>query len=401
MPKKNKLIIATAGAGKTTFLVREALNISNGNVLITTFTNANEAEIRSKLINENNCGAFIPSNITIEPWFTFLLKHGVRPYQGSYDVKLFDKNICGLDFQMGKSGCKNPLSKGKTKYYWGENENFERFYFTLTYRIYSDKLSKFVIECNNKSNGNVIDRLSRIYSHIFIDEVQDLAGYDLELLKLLFKSSINIILVGDPRQVTYLTHHEPKYKPYKNGRIKEFVAEKCKSLKCDIDETTLKYSHRNNKEICDFSSKLFPKLPISEPCDCFECRKYTTVHRGVFIIRENQVTDYKIKFSGLTTLRYNESVSPEWNFGKSKGLTFERVLIYVSKTIIQYLKDGMLTKVVKGKEINAFDIAKFYVAVTRARHSVAIVYNYVESETFIEGVQKWVDEIEINEIYEF
>lgn len=30
----------------------------------------------------------------------------------------------------------------------------------------------------------IINRLSRIYSHIFIDEVQDLAGYDLELIKL-------------------------------------------------------------------------------------------------------------------------------------------------------------------------------------------------------------------------
>lgn len=51
----NKLIIAAAGAGKTTFLVDEALKIKDGNVLITTYTQANEEEIRKKIIEKNKC----------------------------------------------------------------------------------------------------------------------------------------------------------------------------------------------------------------------------------------------------------------------------------------------------------------------------------------------------------
>ena len=47
-----------------------------------------------------------------------------------------------------------------------------------------------------------MDRISRIFSHILVDEVQDLAGYDLELLKLFLKSCSSVLLVGDPRQVT-------------------------------------------------------------------------------------------------------------------------------------------------------------------------------------------------------
>ncbi len=93
-----------------------------------------------------------------------------------------------------------------------KEENIQKHYFTDTFKIYSDKLSKFVFRCNQKSDGAVIDRLSRIYSHIFVDEVQDLAGYDLELLKLLFGSVSNILMVGDPRQVIYLTHNESKFK---------------------------------------------------------------------------------------------------------------------------------------------------------------------------------------------
>ena len=38
-----------------------------------------------------------------------------------------------------------------------------------------------------------------------------MAGYDLEIIKLLFGLETNILLVGDPRQVTYHTHDEAKY----------------------------------------------------------------------------------------------------------------------------------------------------------------------------------------------
>lgn len=73
----SSLIVAAAGAGKTTFLVKQALEISE-NVLITTYTDANEQSIRDKFYEINGC---IPSNVTIIPWFSLLLKHGIRPYQ--------------------------------------------------------------------------------------------------------------------------------------------------------------------------------------------------------------------------------------------------------------------------------------------------------------------------------
>lgn len=81
---KNKVIIASAGSGKTTRLVSDAIQLKDRKILITTYTQANEAEIRKKIIEKNKC---IPTNITIQTWFSFLLKHGVRPYQG----KLLEK----------------------------------------------------------------------------------------------------------------------------------------------------------------------------------------------------------------------------------------------------------------------------------------------------------------------
>jgi DNA helicase II / ATP-dependent DNA helicase PcrA len=109
--ENNKLIIAAAGSGKTTLLVDEALKQKQGRVLITTYTQANEAEIRKKFIEKNRC---IPENVVIQTWFSFLLKHGARPFQGT----LFEKKINGLILVNSQSGLKafrNPCQDCKQK----------------------------------------------------------------------------------------------------------------------------------------------------------------------------------------------------------------------------------------------------------------------------------------------
>ena len=54
------------------------------------------------------------------------------------------------------------------------------------------------------------------------------------------------------------------------------------------------------------------------------------------------------------------------NFGESKGSTYDRVLIYPTKPILDW--------VLNNKQFNSFESkCKFYVAVTRAKYSVAII----------------------------
>ncbi len=376
---KNRLIIAAAGSGKTTFLVSEALKCKEP-VLITTYTLANESEIKKKIIELNK---YIPSNITVQTFFSFLLQHGVRPYQGT----LYKSRINGMLLTNQQSGIKYKNSKGFNVLY-AEEDAFDKHYFTNSGKIYSDKISKFIIRSNDRSGGSIIDRLSRIYPNIFFDEVQDLAGYDLEIIKLLFASKSRILLVGDPRQVTYLTHHDKKHSGYKDGKIEDFILKECKKLNCFIDKETLSVSHRNNAEICFIASNLYNQYPASNPCDCPQCRSVTTDHEGVFIIQAGDLPEYIEKYRP-TVLRYSGSDDKEWNFGASKGLGFERVLIYPTKAIFNYLRDGKLKKTVGGKEKEAFDIAKFYVAVTRARRSAAIVAEFEEEEKFIPGLKKY------------
>ena len=73
----NKLFLAAAGCGKTTYIINEALKLKNQNILITTYTDNNEISIKKKILEINGT---IPKNIKIQTWFSFLINHGVKPY---------------------------------------------------------------------------------------------------------------------------------------------------------------------------------------------------------------------------------------------------------------------------------------------------------------------------------
>jgi superfamily I DNA/RNA helicase len=363
----NKLIIAAAGSGKTTFLVNKALEQKEGKVLITTYTQANEAEIRKKIIEINKC---IPENVTVQTWFSFLLQHGVKPFQGN----LFEKKIKGLILVNSQSGLK-AYTKSKQPIYFGEEKEFEKYYFSNGLKIYSDKLSKFVFRCNEKSDGSVIDRLARIYNHIYIDEVQDLAGYDLELLKLLFKCSSDILLVGDPRQGTYSTNSSSKNKKFKKSEIIHFFEDA--SMDIETDQTSLMTNYRCNPQICDLSNKLFADFQSTTSGN-----NTITEHDGVYFIKEEDIETYlqehkpvQLRDSKKKEVNQNHRVM---NFGEAKGLSFDRVLIYPTKPFIDWLKSN-------NAELAPTSRSKFYVALTRARHSVGILYDYNE-KTNVDGI---------------
>jgi DNA helicase II / ATP-dependent DNA helicase PcrA len=371
---KNRLLIAAVGSGKTTFLANEALKIEDKKVLITTYTEANESEIRAKIIKEKGC---IPRNITIQTWFSFLLKHGVRPYQSCMNDELQESKI-GFHLTSEQSGFRYHNRQGQPVY-WGE-QDFFRYYFTRNLRIYSDKTSKFIIEANKKMKGEVINRLSRIYPYIFIDEIQDLAGWDLEIVKILLNTPSILLMVGDPRQVTYLTNHPKKYKKYKDGNIKGFLENECKKDICDIDEKTLQNSHRNSELICSFSSAIYPEYEACRPCRCKKCREQIPDHQGVFLIKNSCVSEYCKNFNPQI-LHYQKAEFPDLNYGISKGLSFDRILIYPTEKIRKYLENGDVSKIDSIR-------AKFYVAVTRARYSVGIVCDYNDTD-YIEGLNKF------------
>ena len=366
----NKLIIAAAGSGKTTKLIDMALEKANSSesVLITTFTEACEQEIRDKLIEETN--GYIPALITIQTWFSFLIRHGAKPYQDC----VTDKNITGLILVSGKSGLRRETEDGK-KIYWGEAMNPYEFYFSPSGKIYSDKLAKFVVRCNKETDGKVINRISQCFDNIFIDEVQDLAGYDLELLKLVFNCQSNIFLVGDPRQATYSTNNAQKNAKFRRSSIVNFFSDD--TIDIDTDDTSLTVNHRCSGQICDYSNSIYPTLPKTKTGN-----NTITGHDGVFVVEKSNVELYLSEFTPVQ-LRHSSrtkvnSNHPVYTFGKSKGLTFGRVLIYPTKPIFEWLEDST-------KELADTSRAGLYVAMTRAKYSVCFVLTKKQIEA-LEGV---------------
>lgn len=359
----SKLIIAAAGSGKTTFLVNEALRTHDGKILITTFTDANEREIRTKFFET---AGHIPSNITIMTWFSFLLQQGARPYQSF----LHTEEITGLLLV-------NEQSSRFTK-----ETDVAKHYFTKDGRIYSDKLSKFVYKLNMSSNGLVFSRLSRVYKYIFIDEVQDLSGYDLEIIRLLAQNNICLIMAGDLRQTTYHTHEEKKNKSYSNdGGIQQYIADRCPMIA--IDTKSLRVTYRNAPEICDFANSIYPDY---EPCSATE--KDPTGHDGIFFIREQDLDTYLKKYQPVQLRDTRRKTVREdyvvYNFGDSKGLTFDRIVIYPTKPILKWINNH-------SESLPPRSRSKFYVAVTRARYSVAIVVD--DKQQALLGIPVWQNNI--------
>lgn len=381
----NKLLIAAAGAGKTTYLIERALEQSK-NVLITTFTIENTESIRQKIIKRKG---YIPKHITIQTWFSFLIQQGAKPYQGSLHAELFEKNIKGLHFSTEQCGVKYRNSRYGAVLY-NEQTEFMQHYFDKEMRIYSDKLSKFIIKTDKVTKGKVIERITEIYPNIYIDEVQDLSGHDLTLLNLLFKSSANILLVGDPRQTTYSTHWEKTNKKYRYGKIEEYIREKCRKRdKIEIDSTTLCNSHRNNLSICNFSHILYPDFYKATICSCPHCHPNLT-HEGIFIIQEKDCLIYYEHYHPII-LRYNNKKevalkSTILTFGTSKGREFDNVLIFPTEKMEQWLishDNSIFEPTTK---------AKLYVAITRAKFSVAFVvtqqtYNTIQNNEYF---TKWI-----------
>jgi DNA helicase-2/ATP-dependent DNA helicase PcrA len=357
-----KLLIAAAGAGKTTFLVQEALKVKDRKVLIATFTDENVREIKKKFTEING---FIPHNIHIKGWFSFLLQDCLKPYQCVLNDDLFGKKIGFNYWTDGQSGLKY-YWKGRP-IYWAEKDLFKH-YFDSKLSIYSDKLSKFICRIHEKDNELIYRRLANVYGYVFIDEIQDLAGYDLDIIKNIYLSIENVIAVGDPRQTTYSTHHSQKYEKYSKGKIKNFFLEHLNDI-CEIDEVTLCKSHRNEPIICHISSQLFPDLTPSESCDC--CDDSSIDHLGVFYIPKSKKLNYLEKFKPVQ-LRWdtkNKQVNsnyPAMNIGSSKGLTIERVLLYPTTQMIDWLKNEEKTFAQQTQ-------SKFYVGLTRARYSLGIL----------------------------
>lgn len=339
----NCIVLACAGSGKTTRIVRDACGDSSIRAALITYTINGSGEL-SKAIYEHFSS--IPPKVTVSTWYAFLLRHFVRPYQNH----LYRPRVAHINFHRGQS------ARGIGAH------DIRRHYFSRDGVIYLDKVSKFACEIIRRTGGLPIRRLEQIFDRLYIDESQDLAGYDLDLVELLLKSTTQIILVGDHRQVTYSTNDSRKNKRFAKVGIVDKFSEWEKRGLCGIEYQT--HSHRCVQAICDFADQLYPNFPKTKSLN-----QERSGHDGVFAVEASQVSTYFAHFAPQT-LRYNRThmglPGRPINFGNAKGMTFERTLIYPHGPLTKFLKSGDISDA-------GAEIPKLYVAITRARQGVGFV----------------------------
>lgn len=349
MSSNNIIKISAAGSGKTWDICHDALQYTaetKRKVLITTYTNRGADSIRNEIRNQNM--GVLSSYVVIKTWFEFLLSDLIRPYQaamhgiGINEVKSFDFS------QMYGHGGINYNAKGTKKRY-----------VTESHLINANEASEFVLELNRLSSDRVFRRLEAIYDRIYFDEVQDLSGYDIDIIRYLIDSRIAVTCCGDNKQATYRTHNAKKNKGLTGANIWMFFSDLEKQNKVTIQKNL--NTRRFNCQICSFANKVFPVGDTISTIMTVE-----TEHDGVFLIASDDVDTYYNHYHPIV-LRYDaRTVVPTYrtiNFGACKGETFDRVLIYPNGPLKNF--------VLKNKALSSPE--KYYVAVTRPRYSVGIV----------------------------
>ncbi|WP_088036417.1 UvrD-helicase domain-containing protein [Evansella clarkii] len=352
MQYDKRIIKAGAGTGKTTLLINQALNFkSEGKVLYLTYTRNNLRSMKEDIVNINGV---LPKEVECRTWIEFLLNELAKPYRKMVGMPPIE----GLDNTL-----ESEIPRRK-----GVHSNTKRFYINQQNKLYSERLAQFIDVINKKTKGCIFDRIERMYSTILIDEIQDLNGYDLEILRELFQLSCNIIIVGDHRQSTYSTNTSTKHRKYKNDKIFNFFREEMGIT--DIEE--LKKCYRCNQAICDFVNQLFEDLNLVA-----DSMREEKEGEGIFLLKTQADLSKYIEKNQPTILYYNattlkkikKSGVPDCleflTFGKSKGVTRDHVVIFPTKAMNDHARG-------KPAELKDQTLAKYYVALTRAKYSVAI-----------------------------
>ncbi len=344
MQSANRIVLASAGSGKTTTLVQEACGNGGIRSALITYTLNGRDELSGRAYEQ--CGA-VPPHVSISTWYSFALSHFVRPYQNH----LYEPRVNSINFDRPPER-RRAFSKTQ----------IDQFFFTSNNRIWSDRLTDFACQIIDKTGGLPLRRIEKIFNRIYIDEAQDLSGWDINLIEHLLKSQTEIVLVGDHRQATYSTNDNPKNKQYLGENIIKKFEEWEKSGLVKIEHQS--HSHRCIQAICDFADQLFPNCPKTTSRNGI-----ATGHDGVFLVSTGDLAKYCETFNPRP-LRYDKRTDVAFgkplNFGAAKGMTFERTLIHPHGAFEKYLKTGRLSDAGKA-------LAKTYVAVTRASQSVAIV----------------------------
>lgn len=330
-----RVILAVAGSGKTTHIVNSIDPEKSS--LVLTYTDNNYLCLRNRIVRRF---AGIPDGTRVYTYFSFLYSFCLRPLCGDrYRLK-------GINFDFPPEFTRR-ITRDKLRHYVDSHG-----------RIYASRIASFLIKFGIVDE--VRDRVAKYFDCVFVDEVQDFAGYDFNFLVELTSGRTNSVFVGDFFQHTYDTSRDGSlnkglHVDYYNYKVK------FEKLGFVVDETALGRSRRCSPTTCEFVSE---KLGIAIGSHLEE---ETTLE---FVDDEDWAEaifhqENTVKLFYQSHLRYH-CFSDNW--GASKGVdAYDSVCVVLNGKTEKLFREGRLF------ELPPTTKNKLYVACTRARSELFFV----------------------------
>lgn len=334
----NCLMLAVAGSGKTSYLISQ-LNLEQ-RFLLVTYTRNNYQHLKRSIIKKYG---FLPENIKVLNYFQFLYSFCFKPY-------------CGLAIRPKGISYKAPPDW--TRYHRGEDS----FYRAESGRMFSNRIACY---CNTKSAARIKERLDKYYDYFFIDEVQDLAGHDFNLLLSILPDRCQSLFVGDFFQHTFDTSNDGNVNHGLYDVYKRYL-KKWKYVGVHVDTETLSRTHRCSAEVCAFVSEMGIKIESTGEAE-----------GHVYLLDTEEDVDTIVANDSIPKLFLEKSnlyKCTSMNWGISKGIDdFQDVCVVLNQTTQKLFEKGQLA------DMNPRSKNKLYVACTRAhRHLYIMSYRFLE-----------------------
>lgn len=332
------LMLAVAGSGKTTYLIK-LLNLEQ-RFLLVTYTRNNYEHLKRSVIRKFG---FFPENIKVLKYFQFVYSFCYKPFCG------LGKRANGISFEQPPE---------QTRYRPGADV----FYRTMSGRLYHNRIAHY---CNTHCVDGIKARLDKYYDYLLIDEVQDFAGHDFNLLLSILPDSCNTICVGDFYQHTYDTSLDGNVRSSLYKYLKPYVKE-WQKVGATVDVSSLSKTRRCSAEICGLVNQMGIAIESSGEAE-----------GNVYYVDEETQCESIINEPSIPKLFYNNGskyICAGMNWGASKGLDhFVDVCVVLNKSSYDLYKKGLLN------ELNPQTKNKLYVACTRAhRHLYIMSYEWLE-----------------------
>jgi DNA helicase II / ATP-dependent DNA helicase PcrA len=213
-----------------------------------------------------------------------------------------------------------------------------------------------------------------------------LIGWDFDLIGAIAQlEKGTLICVGDFRQTIYKTSNAQK-KPKTN--IEKLGA----FNKIGFETEYMNISWRCIQKICDFADMIHANDNYYQPTSSQVTQVPGNInkHQGIFVVSTDSVSEYLARYNPVI-LRLNRKTNTQlcdghktFNFGEVKGLGFDHVLILPTKKHMDFLSGK--TEIFNSDKTDEAK-NKFYVAITRARYSVAFLS---DDNVALESVQPWI-----------